>query len=114
MGSYLANLPNVTLDKGFASSSVITGIDDATALIIMAPSSMTGTATVQVATESDGVTSSATWSDYQSGGSDITIAAGNSTQLTPPVGGSILLVTSATQSGQVYFRVQKRFTVGGA
>jgi hypothetical protein len=104
----------MTMDLGFASSSVLTGFEDASAIIIMAPTSMTGTATVQIATESDGVTSSAVWSDYQSGGSDVTVGAGNSVQLTPPIGGSILLVTSSTQSARVSFRVQKRFSVGGA
>jgi len=114
VGSYTANLPTLTMDTGFASSSVLTGFEDASALIIMAPTSLTGTITVRVATESSGVTASSTWADYQSGGSDITIGAGNSAQLTPPLGGSLILVSSATESARRYFQVQKRFSVGGA
>ena len=113
MGSYTANLPTLTIDSGFASSSVLTGFEDASALIIMAPTTLTGTITVRVATESSGVTASSTWADYQSGGSDITLAAGNAVQLTPPLAGSIILVSSATEAARRYFQVQKRFSVGG-
>ncbi len=114
MGSYTAHLPVMTMDAGFASSSVLVGFDDASALVIIAPTAMTGTATVQIASDSSGVTASSGWADYQSGGSDVTLGAGNSVQLTPPLGGSILLVTSATQSAKISFSVMKRFSVGGA
>jgi hypothetical protein len=114
MGSYTANLPTLTIDSGFASSSVLTGFEDASALIIMAPTTLTGTITVRVATESGGVTASATWADYQSGGSDITIGQGNAAQFTPPLSGSLILVSSSLEAGRRYFQVQKRFSVGGA
>ena len=114
MGSYTANLPTLTIDSGFASSSVLTGFEDASALIIMAPATLTGTITVRIATESSGVTASSTWSDYQSGGSDITIGQGNSAQLTPPLGGSLILVSSTAEGAKRHFQVQKRFSVGGA
>ena len=114
MGSYTANLPTLTIDSGFASSSVLTGFEDASALIIMAPAALTGTITIRVATESSGATASSTWADYQSGGSDITIGQGNSAQLTPPLGGSLILVSSTSEAARRYFQVQKRFSVGGA
>ena len=119
MGMYTANLPTITMDAGFASSSILTGFEDASALIIMGPAALTGTITVRVATESDGVTASDTWSDYQSGGSDVTITAGNAVQFTPPLAGSIILVSSAGQPGggeaaRRVFQVQKKFGVGGA
>jgi len=115
MGSYTANLPTLTIDLGYASSSVLTGFEDASALIIMAPAELTGTVTVRIATESDGVTASATWADYQSGGTDITLGAGNAVQFTPPLSGSLILVSSvASESARRAFQVQKRFSVGGA
>ena len=114
MGSYTANLPTLTMDSGFASSSILRGFEDASALIIMAPSALTGTITVRVATESSGVTASSTWADYQSGGSDVTLGAGNAVQFSPPLAGSIILVSSATEAARRYFQVQKRFSVGGA
>lgn len=115
MGSYTANLPTLTIDSGFASSSVLTGFEDASALIIMGPATLTGTITVRVATESSGVTSSSTWADYQSGGSDITIGTGgNAVQFSPPLSGSLILVSSTSEAARRYFQVQKRFSVGGA
>ncbi len=115
MGSYTANLPTMTIDSGFASSSVLTGFEDASALIIMGPATLTGTCTVRVATESSGITASSTWSDYQSGGSDVTIATGaNAVQFTPPLAGSLILVSAAAEAGLRVFQVQKRFSVGGA
>ena len=51
MGSYTCNLPTLTIDSGFASSSVLTGFEDASALIIMAPTTLSGTITVRIATE---------------------------------------------------------------
>ena len=115
MGMYTANLPTLTIDSGFASSSVLTGFEDASALIIMGPTALTGTITIRIATESDGVTSSSTWTDYQSGGSDVTITAGNAVQFTPPVAGSLILVSSAaSEAARRYFQVQKKFGVGGA
>lgn len=114
MGMYTCNLPTLTIDSGFASSSVLTGFEDASALIIMAPGTLSGTITIRVATESDGVTASATWADYQSGGSDVTLGAGNAVQFTPPVAGSLILVSSTNEAGRRYFQVQKKFGVGGA
>jgi hypothetical protein len=115
MGSYTANLPTLTIDAGFASSSVLTGFEDASALIIMGPATLTGTCTVRVAKESDGVTSSSTWADYQSGGSDVTITSGgNAVQFTPPLAGSLILVSAASEAALRVFQVQKRFSVGGA
>ena len=113
MGSYTANLPTLTIDNGFASSSVLLGFEDASALTIMAPTTLTGTITVRVATESSGVTASSTWADYQSGGSDITIGQGNAVQFSPPNSGSIILVSSSLEAGRRYFQVQKKFSVGG-
>ena len=112
MGSYAAKLPTLTIDSGFASSSVLTGFEDASAIVFMA-GTLTGTLTVRVASESSGVTASSTWSDYQSGGSDITIGSGNTAQLTPPVGGSIILVSSTSEAARRYIQVKKQFSVGG-
>lgn len=115
MAMYTANLPTIVIDAGFASSSVLTGFEDASAMVIMGPATLTGTCTVRVATESDGVTASGTWSDYQSGGSDVTIATGgNAVQFTPPLAGSIMLVSATTEAARRYFQVQKKFGVGGA
>ena len=111
MGSYTANLPTLFISSGFASSTVLTGFEDASALIIMAPATLTGTITVRVATESSGITASSTFADYTSGGSDVTVAAGNAVQLTPPVGGSIILVSSGPEGGLRAFQVQKRFDI---
>jgi len=49
VGSYTCNLPTLTIDSGFASSSVLTGFEDASALIIMAPATLTGTTNVGAA-----------------------------------------------------------------
>ncbi len=113
MGLYTANLPTLFISSGLASSSILTGFEDASALIIMAPTTLTGTITIRVATESDGVTATAAWSDYQSGGSDVTIGAGNAVQFTPPLAGQLILVSSGPEAGQRAFQVQKKFGVGG-
>ena len=114
MGTYTANLPTLTIDSGFASSSVLLGFEDASALTIYGPATLTGTCTVRIATESSGVTASSTWSDYQSGGSDVTIATGgNAIQFTPPNSGSLILVSAAAEAARRYFQVTKKFSVGG-
>ena len=111
MASYTANLPTAFISSGSASSSVILGFEDADALIIMAPATLTGTCTVRVATESSGITASSTFADYTSGGSDVTVAAGNAVQFTPPVGGSIILVSASSEAGLRAFQVMKRFSI---
>ncbi len=112
MGTYRAKLPTITIDSGFASSSVLTGFEDASALIIMGPATLTGTVTVRVATETSGVTASSTFADYQSGGSDITITTGaNAVQFTPPSSGSLMLVSASLEAGRRYFQVEKRFSI---
>lgn len=112
MGTYRAKLATLTIDAGFASSSVLTGFEDAAALIIMGPATLTATVTVRVATESSGVTASSTFADYQSGGSDVTITTGaNAVQFTPPAGGSLILVSAGTEAARRYFQVEKRFSI---
>ena len=112
MGSHVAHLPTMVIDSGFASSSVLTGFEDAASISIMAPASLTGTITVRIATESSGVTASSTWADLQSGGSDVTIGAGNSVTITPPTAHSLILVSGTTETARRYFQVTKRFNVG--
>ena len=111
MSSYQANLPNATIDVGFASSSVIVGIEDAWALAIYAPADLTSTVTVRISTNTSAVTGSNAWSDAQSGGSDITLAAGNAVTISTLAAGSVLLVSAATVSVRAEFAVQKMFKV---
>jgi hypothetical protein len=112
MGVYSARLPTLTMDSGFASSSVLVGIEDASALTIYAPATLTGTITVRCATESSGITGSSNFVDFQSGGADVTFSQGNAVTLVPPGGAySIILVSSTAEAGRRNFSAVKKFTI---
>ena len=108
MSRHYANLPNLVIASGSTDSTtaITASLNDADNVTIQAPSSLTGTVTVKLST--DGGT---TYSDAGSGGSDITIGAGNAVTITT-VGFNALKVTSGSaEAGTRTFRVSKAFVV---
>lgn len=108
MSLYQANLPNLVIaQNATATTTPITAqLSDAEAVMIFAPSALTGTVTVQVS--SDG---GSTYVDLGSGGSDVTIGAGNAVTISP-VGFNALRVTSgSSETAERTFTVTKQFRV---
>ncbi len=108
MSQHHANLPNLVIASGSTdSTTAITAyLDDAKSLTIQAPSTLTGTVTLKAST--DGGT---TYSDLGSGGSDVTIAAGNSVTITDVAFNALKVTSGSAEAGTRTFRVSKVFVV---
>lgn len=81
-------------------------LDDATSVTVQAPSSLTGTVTLKAST--DGGT---TYSDLGSGGSDVTIGAGNAVTITQVNFNALKVTSGSAEAGTRTFRVSKAFVV---
>jgi hypothetical protein len=110
MSKFHANLPDLVIANGATTTTtpITANLDDAEAIMITGPAALTGTVTVNVS--SDGGT---TYGDAGSGGSDITVGAGNTVTISP-VPFNALKVTSGSAEGAARtFKVAKIFKVGG-
>lgn len=103
---FTCNLPTLTIDSGTQTSDAITGFGDAEALILYAPSALTGTVTVQVSPTTTG-----TFVDLESSGSDVTLTAGNATVITEIPFGALRLSSSIAEGADRNISVQKQFLV---
>ena len=108
MGRYLANLPNLVIANGATDTTtpITRYLDDAKTLTIVAPSALTGTVTVQISVD-DGTT----YVDAGSGGSDITIGAGNAVTITDPSFNGLRVTSSIAEGAERTFTVIKSFEV---
>ena len=107
MSRFYANLPNLVIALTESVSGTITAsLTDAAALTITAPSALTGTVTLQGSL--DGGT---TWADIGSGGSDVTIGAGNGVTVSPFPYNGLRLSSSTTEAAARTFLVGKSFDV---
>lgn len=109
MAYYRAKLPDLIISSGFASSNLLPVGDDATSITIIGPSALTSSVTVRVATDSTTATASAVLADLTSGGSDVTIAAGDAVTINPSAWRSVLLVSGSAEAAQRTFKVIKTF-----
>ena len=108
MSKYICDLPNLTIANAGTTSGAIGGFADARALMIYAPAALTGTVTVQVEPTDTGTS----WVDYGSGGSDVTIAAGNAVTIEPISFRQLRLSSSGAEGAERVFTVTKAFEVG--
>lgn len=111
MGGFVANLPDVTIASGQTDSNAIGGMDDAEALTIYAPGTLTGTITIQVAPDrqvSEGGSAVTTWYTKQSGGADITIPAGKSVTLTDIGFRQLRLHSTSAEGANRTFKLTKQ------
>jgi hypothetical protein len=104
MSRFFANLPNLVIANGATAvtTAITKGLDDARAITIQAPSALTGTITVQISTDAG-----TTWSDLTSGGSDVTIAAGNSLTITDPCFNALRVASGSAEGAERTFLVAK-------
>lgn len=109
---FIADMKSLTIASGQTNGTAIGGFDDAEALVIYAPATLTGTITLQVAPEreaSEGGTSTAqSWATMQSGGVDITLPAGKALTLTDIAFRQLRLVSGSAEGGDRAFRVTKQ------
>ena len=101
------DVPNLLFSAAGTVSSVVTGLDDAYGVGIIAPATLTASqVTVQVAASSGG-----TFGTLQSGGSDVVLAAGKSLIITPLPYRWLQLASSAGEAASRTFVVTKVFIV---
>lgn len=108
MPSVICDLQPIIIASGTSTGNAVGTFDDANALTIFSPATLTGTITVEVEPSSTGTTFVA----LQSGGSDVTIPAGKATVLNK-VGWRQMRLTSGASEGQTdTFKVTKTVLVG--
>lgn len=108
MGKYVCDLPSLTISSGGTQSGAIGGFSDAVALVLYAPAALTGTVTIQIEPTDTGTA----WVDLGSGGSDVTIGAGNSVTVEPVGFRQLRVVSSAAEGADRVFTVTKSFEAG--
>lgn len=108
MALQIVDLPSLTIASGGTTSNAIGYFDDALGLEIYAPSTLTGTCTLEVEPSSTGTS----FVTQQSGGSDVTVPAGKGTTLSPVTWRQMRIVSGAAEGGDRTFRVTKSIVVG--
>lgn len=100
----LRGMPVMTTTSGGTTSNVIRQFDDAWALTIYCPTTLTSTSVTIDVEPTDTGTSFAT---LQSGGSDVVMTAGKATVISPVPFMQMRVVCGAAEGGQRDFRVTK-------
>lgn len=95
MPSQVIDLPIITIASGASTGNAVRHLDDASAITIFTPATLTGTITVLVEPTSTG----ANFVTLQSGGTDVALPAGKATVLNK-VGWRQLSVASNQAEGQ--------------
>ena len=108
MSLYFANLPNLVIASGATDTTtpITKYLEDANGVTITAPATLTGTVTIKGSV--DGGTS---YADVGSGGSDVTIGAGNAVTITPFVFNALKVTSGSTEAGDRTFKVGKQIQV---
>jgi hypothetical protein len=104
----IRDVGTLTIANGGTESNALTGVEDAVAVTIAAPSALTGTVTIQIATESTGTS----FVDLTSGGSDVTIGAANSVTITPVCFRQVRVKSGSAEGAERAFTVVKRIFQG--
>ena len=115
MSTYLKDMGTLTIVDGATLSNILTGFEDCDAAYIFSNSqstAFTGTVTVRVSGVAGAATTTTNaWADLTSGGSDVTIAAGNSVPITDTAFYSLMVASSGSEVADISFRVVGRFRV---
>ena len=109
MSSWVVNLPDLVIANAGTVSGAIGSLEDADTITIYAPAALTGTVTIQIEPTAAGTD----WIDLTSGGSDVTIGAGNAVVVGDISFRQIRLSSGAAEGAERTFRVTKQFQVGG-
>lgn len=102
-----AQLPAVTINSGTTDSNTIVGFEDAYALSIQAPATLTSTAVTVAVIGSTSTTAS--FSTLQSGGVDIVLTQGKACIITPIPYRQLKLQGTAAEGSDRSFTVAKVF-----
>lgn len=100
----LTGMPGMTVSAGGTTSSVIRQFDDAWALTIYSPATLTSTSVTIDVEPTDTGTS---FVRLQSGGSDVVMEAGKATVISPVPFMQMRVVTGAAEATSSTFRVTK-------
>lgn len=108
MSRHFANLGTLVIANGQTDTTtpITKYLDDAHSVTIVAPSTLTGTVTIRGSI--DGGT---TYADIGSGGSDVTIGAGNSVTISPCPFNAIKVTSGSAEGAERTFTVAKEFDV---
>lgn len=112
MAGFMVNLADAVILNGETESNAVHGCDDAEALTVIAPVTVSGTITIQVSSDppsSDGGTTSPTFRTLQSGGSDITLPAGKGLTITDISFRQLKMVSSTGEGAARTFKISKQF-----
>ena len=110
---FIADMADLVIPISTSSSNWVEGFDDAESVSIYAPSQLTGTITILASPDRPpdvgGVaTASKTSATMQSGGTDITIAAGKMCTITDITFRALSLASTGTESAKRTFKVVKQ------
>ena len=110
MSGYRANLPDLVVrdNANTATSNVIAGFEDAKAITIFAPGTLTHTHHVQIHASAAAATTSSGWATHTSGGSRITIAQGTAVTITDVEWGALRLSSLGVEATARTFTVTKK------
>lgn len=108
MSRHFANLGTLVIASGATDTTtpITRYLEDAHSVSIIAPATLTGTVTIRGSL--DGGT---TYGDVGSGGSDVTIAAGNIVTLSPCPFNAIKVTSGSAEGDARTFQVGKEFDV---
>lgn len=109
MSLWTANLPNLVIASSATdtTTAITASLEDAESVTIVAPSALTGTVTIKGSV--DGGT---TYVDVGSGGTDVTIGAGNAVTLSPFTFNALKVTSGSAEAAERTFTVLKQFRVG--
>ncbi len=103
MAQYICALPAMVIVSASSYSNAISLFDDATALTIYSPDTLTGTVTIETEPTSTG----ATFVTLQSGGADVTLPAGKATVINKVGWKQMRLASAASEASARTFPVTK-------
>jgi len=107
MPQHIVPLPAMTIVNGSSYSNVISLFDDATALTIFSPASLTGVVTIETEPTSTG----SNFVTLQSGGTDVTLPAGKSTVINKVGWHQMRLASASAEAAARAFPVNKSVNV---
>lgn len=107
MPQHIADLPAMTVVSGSSYSNIISIFDDATALTIYSPATLTGAVTIETEPTSTGTN----FVTLQSGGTDVTLPAGKATVLNKVGWRQMRLASAASEASARAFFVTKSVNV---
>lgn len=111
MGLFHADLANCVIAISTQAGSAVGPVDDATAVTIFAPSTLTGTIRVQ-ASQNDTTKAAGTWVDVKSAGSNITVAADAAVTVTEIAFRWLRVFSGSAEAAARTFGVRKQYDVG--